>query len=586
MAANRPIAKALRPQREESVNFDTTQNLFIEGDNLDALKLLQESYLGKVKMIYIDPPYNTGNDFIYKDNFAQTTEEYLVDSSQKNGSGERLVANTDSNGRFHSDWCSMMYSRLKVARNLLRDDGVVVIHIDEHEHSNVQKLLDELFGSHNCIGTIVWDKRNPKGDAKGIACQHELIIFYCRNKATFQESCRLKIPKENAHNMLEKVKSLMAVEGMVTEKVRKEYKIWLKRQSFSEGEKAYCYIDNSGKVYRPVSMAWPNKKKAPSDYFIPLVHPDTKKECPVPTRGWRYTPTSIQKLLENDLVLFGKNETTQPTRKYLLSENMHENFASLLYYGGSDDKLLSKLGIFFETPKPIDIAKKIIASICKGNEIVCDFFSGSATTAHAAMQLNAEDGGNRKFIMVQIPEKCTEDSEAFKNGYKTIAEIGKERIRRAGAKIKKENPDIADKLDTGFRAFKIDSSNMNKVHYYPHEYTPELFKSGVFSKNIKDDRSPEDLVFHVMLDWGVPFDLPIVKKDISGREVFFVGDGELAMCFASEGEVTKDFAKDLLEHGPLLRLVFRDAGFKDDCALGNVRAVFKCLSPQTEMRVI
>ncbi len=442
LKANTPITKTLRPCREESVNFDTTENLYIEGDNFEVLKILQESYLNKIKMIYIDPPYNTGKDFVYTDKFKIDKEDYEAEIGAVDEEGGRLFKNTDTNGRFHSDWLSMMYERLLVARDLLKDDGVISIHIDEHEQYNLEKILNEIFGEDNSIGTIVWDKRNPKGDATGIAYQHESILFFCKDRDVFKEKCKLKRPKENANKMLSKVKQLISKYGRVNESVKREYKLWLKNQGFSGGEKAYNLIDDIGDIYRPVSMAWPNKKKAPDEYFIPLIHPITKKECPIPERGWRNPPATMKKLLNDGLILFGENEKTQPNRKYLLKENMFENVSSMLYFGGSDDKLLSSLGVYFDTPKVVEVSKRIILPFCSSNDIILDFFSGSSTTAHAVMQLNAEDAstgsaqvGNRKFIMVQLPEKTDEKSEAYKAGYKTIADIGKERIRRAGKQI-------------------------------------------------------------------------------------------------------------------------------------------------------
>lgn len=580
LTANAPVAKTLRPCREDSVDFDTTENLFIEGDNLDALKLLQESYLGKVKMIYIDPPYNTGKDFIYADNFAETSDEYMRESGQLDDEGNRLVSNTSSNGRFHSDWLSMMYSRLKLARNLLKDDGVIIIHIDENEYHNLEKLLSEVFGEGNNLGTIVWDKRNPKGDATGIAQQHELISCYCKNRDVFKENVDFKRPKENAESMLNKVKNLISNNGKVDETVRKEYKEWLKKQSFSGGEKAYNLVDDKGRIYQSVSMAWPNKKKAPDEYFKPLIHPLTQKECVVPDRGWRNPISTMDKLLKADLILFGSDESTQPRRKYLLSENLYENVPSLIYHGGSDDALLSEMGVWFDTPKVVSVCKKMILPICKEDDILLDFFAGSATSAHALMQLNAEDGGNRKFIMVQLPEVCDEKSEAYKAGYENIAEISKERIRRAGKKIKKETPS-ALRLDTGFRVLKIDSSNMNDVHYTPDA----VLKSDLFSQvdHIKKDRSSEDLLFQVMLDWSVDLSLPIRKETFEGKEVFIVNDDDLIACF--DKNIDEPLIKMLAAKEPL-RVVFRDDGFVSDSVKINVEQIFKQLAPSTDIKAI
>ena len=587
LTANAPIAKTLRPCREESVEFDTTKNLFIEGDNLDALKLLQENYLGKVKMIYIDPPYNTGNDFIYEDDFAEDADEYLHRSNQVDSKGNRLTANPETSGRFHSDWLVLMYSRLKLSRNLLREDGLIVIHIDENEYPNLEKLLAEIFGEKNNLGTIVWDKRNPKGDATGVAQQHELICIYCKDREFFKETCEFQRPKENAGRMLAKAKQIIGKEGGVTEKARKEYKDWVNQQDLTGGEKAYNQIDENGDVFRPVSMAWPNKKKAPEDYFIPLVHPITGKECPVPERGWRNPPATMQELLKSGLIIFGSDEKTQPTRKYRLKDNLFENIPSLLYYGGSDDALLAELNIPFDTPKPVQIAKRLIQSICQNDDILIDFFAGSCTAAHALMLLNAEYGGNRRFIMVQLPEECDEKSEARKLGYSVVSEIGKNRIRRAAKKIREDLSDIlstrSSELDLGFRVLKVDTSNMADVYYAPDAL--DKAKLDLFVDNIKPDRSPEDLLFQVMMDWGVDLALPIARETIQGKEVFFVDDNALAACFDAHSGIDETFVKELAKRQPL-RVVFRDAGFKDSAIKINVEQIFKLLSPATEVKCI
>ncbi|MCO0493860.1 site-specific DNA-methyltransferase [Escherichia coli] len=597
LTANAPIAKTLRPVRttknskgehiEESVNFDTTKNIFIEGDNLDALKLLQENYLGKIKMVYIDPPYNTGNDFVYADDFVDEVSEFFLRSNQVDRDGNRLTANPETSGRFHSDWLSMMYSRLKLSRNLLRDDGLIVIHIDENEYPNLEKLLAEIYGEKNNLGTIVWDKRNPKGDATGVAQQHELICIYCKDREFFKTTCEFQRPKENAGKMLAKAKQILSKEGGVTEKARKEYKDWVNQQDLTGGEKAYNQIDDNGDVFRPVSMAWPNKKKAPEDYFIPLIHPVTGKECPVPERGWRNPPATMQELLKSGLIIFGPDEKTQPTRKYRLNDNLFENIPSLLYYGGSDDALLADLKIPFDTPKPVQVAKRLIQSICKNDDILIDFFAGSCTAAHALMLLNAEDGANRRFIMVQLPEECDEKSEAKKLGYSVVSEIGKNRIRRAAKKIREEFSEILatrnTELDLGFRLLKVDTSNMADVYYSPDVL--EKANLDLFVDNIKPDRTPEDLLFQVMLDWGVDLALPIAKQSIQGKDVFFVDGNVLTACFDASGSIDETFVKELAKLQPL-RVVFRDAGFKNSAVKINVEQIFKLMSPVTEVKCI
>lgn len=597
LTANAPIAKTLRPIRkktnakgeqiEESVNFDTTKNLFIEGDNLDALKLLQETYLGKIKMIYIDPPYNTGSDFVYADDFTDDISEFFLRSNQVDSKGNRLTANPETSGRFHSDWLSMMYSRLKLSRNLLRDDGLIVVHIDENEYPNLEKLLAEIYGEKNNLGTIVWDKRNPKGDATGVAQQHELVCIYCKNRQFFNDSCKFQRPKENAGKMLAKAKQIIAKEGGINEKARKEYKDWVNQQDLTGGEKAYNQIDDNGDVFRLVSMAWPNKKKAPEDYLIPLIHPVTGKACPVPERGWRNPPATMQELLKTGSIIFGSDEKTQPTRKYRLKDNLFENIPSLLYYGGSDDGLLAELNIPFDTPKPLQVAKKLIQSICKNDDILIDFFAGSCTAAHALMLLNAEDGANRRFIMVQVPEKCDDKSEARKIGYSVVSDIGKNRIRKAAEKIRKEFSDASSTkhtdLDLGFRLLKVDTSNMADVYYAPDAL--DKINLDLFVDNIKPERTAEDLLFQIMVDWGVDLALPISRKSIQGKEVFFVDANALATCFDAHGGVDEAFVKELAKSQPL-RVVFRDAGFKDSAIKINVEQIFRLLSPATEVKCI
>ena len=395
--ANAPTRNTLRACKEESKDFDNTENLYIEGDNLEVLKLLRNTYMGQIKMIYIDPPYNTGKDFVYKDNFFIDKEDYLENSGQFDEEGNRLFENTEANGRFHTDWLNMMYPRLKMARDLLTDDGVIVINIDEHEIINLSKICSELFGEYNNLGTMIWDKRNPKGDSKGLSIQHEYILFYCKNKNIFLQTCEFKRKKKNADEILKKAADLFnkKSDSYTLEMINKDFKQWINSQTYlSGGESAYNMIDNQGKVYRSVSMAWPNKKKNDNrDYFIPLIHPITKKPCPIPARGWRYSSSTMKELMSSNLILFGIDETTVPNKKFLLEENLYENINSLLYYGGSDTNLLEMLDIPFETPKVVNVIKEHINAICTNNDIILDFFSGSATTAHAVMQLNAEDGG-------------------------------------------------------------------------------------------------------------------------------------------------------------------------------------------------
>ena len=598
LLANAPINKTLRPCREESVDFDNTENLYIEGDNLEVLKLLQETYLGKIKMIYIDPPYNTGNDFVYADNFSQTSEEYFAVSGMYDDDGNRLFTNSDSKGRFHTNWLNMIYTRLKLAKDMLSDDGAIFIHIDEHEVYSLTMVCNEIFGQQNQLGTIIWDKRNPKGVVAGVAYQHESIIVYCKNITIFAGVPFLK-KKENAEAMMKKVESLIQKYGMINDRVRTEYKKFLKdnKNNFTGGESAYSLIDNEGRIYQPVSMAAPDKPETRS--HRPLIHPITGKPCPVPAKGWRFTDKTMDELVRIDKIEYGEDETTQPRQKYYLKDNMEEAVASLLYFGGSDDAM----GLPFDNPKPVIVAQKLISTLCKnGDEIIMDFFSGSATTAHAVMQLNAEDGGHRKFIMVQLPEATDEKSEAYKAGYKTICEIGKERIRRAGQKIlnecevrsvesgvvnskfqtsnsKLQTPN--SKLDIGFRVLKCDSSNMKEVYYNPAEYEPSLFSS--LEDNIKEDRTPEDLLFQVMLDLGVLLSSKIEETTIAGKKVFNVEDNYLIACFDSD--VTDETITAIAKQKPYY-FVMRDSSMANDSVATNFDQIFATYSPDTIRKVL
>ena len=588
--ANTPTTMTLRPCRKESVEFDNTQNLYIEGDNLDVLKVLRETYLGKVKMIYIDPPYNTGNDFVYNDDFAQGKDDFEQSSGLFDEEGNQTIdpmqRNTESNGRFHTDWLNMIYPRLKVARDLLTDDGVILINMDENEITNLLNLCNEIFGVCNDLGTIIWDKRNPKGDAKGISSQHEYIVVFAKNKDALTSNCKIQRPKKNAKLMLVKAKQLFAkIDTTYTlDDANSDFAIWLAKQTdLSGGERAYNRIDTKGKLYQAVSMAWPNKKKAPDEYFTPLIHPITGKPCPVPEKGWRNPVKTMQYLLEQNMIIFGADEVTQPRRKYILDENMYENIPSLLYYGGSDAEMLSNMGIPFDTPKVTDICKEHIQSFTEPNDIILDFFSGSATTAHAVMKLNAEDGGNRKFIMVQLPEKTDEKSEAYKAGYKNICEIGKERIRRAGRKIKDElgvrNEELGIKLDVGFRVLKLDTSNMEDVYYTPQEFSLET----LFNENVKEDRTNEDLLFQVMLDLGIELSAKIESKQIAGKSVHFVDDNYLVACF--DAEVNETTITEIAKLQPIY-FVMRDASAVNDNVIDNFEQIFKHYSPDTVCKII
>ncbi len=552
LTANTSVAKTLRPCRKESVNFDSTKNLFIEGDNLDALKLLQENYLGKVKMIYIDPPYNTGRDFIYRDKFAQSSEDYLSDSGQKDEEGNRLITNTESNGRFHSDWLSMMYPRLKLARNLLRDDGVIFISIDDNEVHNLRRLNDEIFGDNNFLAKLIWKKRNTPPNDKTIAAQHEYILCIVKNNNLSRINLRQR-----------------------TEKQMSRYK---NPDSHPKGLWVAGDLTANVKGGRYVSSL-----------NFPIINPYTGKEYYPPSNGnWRFNKEKINKLIENNEIYFGENNQGKPKLKRFLCDVKEGTAWTTLWdfvpfnstASAEMTNILGNLAIF-ENPKPTGLIIEILKAGSSKNGIVLDFFSGSATTAHATMQLNAEDSGNRQFIMVQLPEQCGEKSEAFKAGYKTIAEISKERIRRAGTKIKQENPNAKD-LDIGFRVLKVDSSNMNDVSYTPDK----THQADMFARieHIKKDRSDEDLLFQVMLDWGLELTLPVRKETILKKTVYFVGDDELIACFAKKN-ITEELIKELATFKPL-RIVFRDDGFVSDSVKINAEQIFKQLASDTDFKVI
>lgn len=581
--AHKRIRKTLRPDISESKDWDTTENLYIEGDNLEALKLLQESYLAAVKLIYIDPPYNTGHDFVYPDSFIMDREKYAKGTGyfDEDGNVNFGRENSETAGRYHSDWCSMMYSRLLLARNLLTEDGLILINMDENEINNLQKICGEIFGETNDLGTIVWDKRNPKGDARGISCQHEYIVVYAKNKAVFTEKCKMQRPKKNAEAILKKADQLFSKVGdnYTLDDANAEFSAWMRMQkNFSGGEKAYNKIDGKGDVYRPVSMAWPNKKKAPDDYFVPLIHPVTNKPCPVPDRGWRNPSATMKKMMAEGRILFGKDETTIPNSKYLLKDNMYENIPSLLYYGGSDTELLSQMHIPFDTPKAVNICKEHIKSFTGEGDLILDFFSGSATLAHAIMQANAEDHRKRKYIMVQIPEIIAKNTEAYRQGYRNICQIGKDRIRRAGELIKKETG--AD-IDYGFRVLRVDDTNMKDVYYSAEEYSQNLLF--MLESNIKEDRTDLDLLFGCLLDWGLPLSLPYRSEKIEECTVHNYNDGDLIACF--DENIPEDVITVIARMQPL-RVVFRDSSFADSSSKMNVEEIFKLMAPDTAVKVI
>jgi len=547
--ANKPIRKTLRPCKEESVNWDTTENLYIEGDNLEVLKLLQESYLGKVKMIYIDPPYNTGNDFIYRDDFAQSQTEYSEESGQiDEETGNRLFKNTDSNGRFHSDWCSMIYSRLVLARNVLTEDGVIFISIDDNEYSNLKKICDDVFGTQAHLATFVWKRRaSSQLDKSKCSTDHEYVLAY-------------------------KGIDFRAFRG-----IDKDYK-------------GYSNPDNDPRgpwTTGDLTVGMTGDMR-PNQYYD-LVDPKTGKVYkPNYNRVWSYVPESMAQLIAEGRIVFPEDTTKRPMKKRFASEldsdtNPQSTWMDNVGMNTEGTKQMYDLfgKAFFSYTKPESLIKSLVLQATDKDSIILDFFSGSATTAQAVMQLNAEDRGHRKFIMVQIPEPCDEKSEAYKAGYKNICEIGKDRIRLAGAKIKSESPQTTAELDSGFRVFKLDDTNMNDVYYSAGEYHQDMLS--LLESNVKSDRTDLDLLFGCLLEWGLPLSMPYTSEDLEGCTVHTYNDGDLIACFDENipGSVIKTIAK----RQPL-RAVFRDSCFSSSPAKINVGEIFKMLAPDTKIKVI
>jgi adenine-specific DNA-methyltransferase len=573
-----PSLGTLLPCPEESVDWDTTQNLFIEGDNLEVLKLLQKSYANKVKMIYIDPPYNTDGDFIYPDKFSEGLDTYLKYTGQKDEDGWNVSkSGQEKTGRKHTNWLSMMYSRLKVAKDLLKPEGILAVHIDENEYSNLDQILNEIFGEENNLGAVVWDKRNPKGKVGGVAQQHEYIFFICKNKEALTSGDFFYRKKENAALMLKKAEDFVKKHGGVNEESRQAYRKWTNdpKNNLSGGEKAYCLIDEDGDVYRPVSMAAPDKPETRS--HRPLIHPKTKQSCPVPEKGWRFPDKSMDELLAKGKILFGVDESTQPQQKYLLKENMKEAVPSLLYFGGSDDAL----GLPFDNPKPVAVVAKLIEAACYDNDIVIDFFAGSATTAHACMKLNAEEGRSLRYIMVQLPEPTTEKSAAYKAGFKTISDLSKERIRRAAKKIKDENP--AYEGDLGFKVFKLASSNIKVWNPDRTDLESSLLDH---KEHLVEGRSEQDILYELLLKRGVDLTTPIETREIAGKNVYSIGFGKIITCLddliaandveplASGIIAWQKELKDTLDVKVLeTHVFFKDSAFRDDVAKTNMAAI-------------
>ena len=558
--ANAPINKTLRPCREESVDFDNTENLYIEGDNLEVLKLLRENYLGKVKMIYIDPPYNTGNDFVYNDDFAMGNDEFNPQSGLFNEEGQllvdRMVQNTESNGRFHTDWLNMIYPRLKVAKDLLTDDGVIFISIDDSEVENLRKAADEVFGADNFISSIIWEKKYaPANDAKWLSDNHDYILLYAKNKSNWHPQLLPRTEEMNSR---------------------------------------YTNRDNDPRgVWKAADMT---VKSYSAAYDYPITTPSGRVVYPAAGRCWNTSKENFEKLVQDNRIWFGERGDNVPAVKKFLSE-VKDGMVPMTIWkytevghnqeGRQEVKVLFDGKGYFDGPKPIRLLSRIlqIANLEK-DSLVLDFFSGSATTAHAVMQLNAEDGGNRKFIMVQLPEKTDEKSEAYKAGYKNICEIGKERIRRAGKKIKEENAtkEGIEHLDAGFRVLKLDESNMADVYYTPAD-TPiqATLAFDALVDNIREGRTAEDLLFQVLPECNLPLSSKIETREIHGKKVFVVNDGYLMACF--DNDINDAVITAIAKEEPYY-FVMCDRSIASDSVADNFDQIFNAYSKETVRRIL
>jgi DNA methylase N-4/N-6 domain protein len=548
--ANKPIRKTLRPCVAESKDWDTTENLYIEGDNLEVLKLLQESYLGKVKMVYIDPPYNTGNDFIYADDFMRSQEEENEQMGMYDEDENRLFKNTDTNGRFHSDWCSMIYSRLMLARGLLADTGLIFVSIDDCELTNMRRICDEVFGETNFVDTIIWKKRYGGGaKEKWLVSLQEYVLVYCKNAALLGE---LYVP-------------------LTKDSIERYYQ-----------KKDENYATRGG--YRTHPLEATKSMDARANLVYPIPAPDGSEIWP--KRQWLWSKDrAYEALVKGELEIYQGNDGSWQvaTKQYLRDADGTERLGKMfsiienIYTQHGTNEMISLMGNakIFPFPKPSSFVKQLLPLASDKDSIVLDFFSGSATTAHAVMQLNAEDGGHRKFIMVQLPEPCDEASEAYKAGYKNICEIGKERIRRAGDKIKSESPMTTQDLDIGFRVLKLDDSNMKDVYYAPDDYDQGMLAG--LESNIKDDRTDLDLLFGCLIDWGLPLSLPYKSEQLGGCTVHTYNDGDLIACF--DANIPESVVKEIAQRKPL-RAVFRDSGFASSPEKINVFEIFKLYMPE------
>ncbi len=580
-AANAPIAKTLRPVREESVDFDTTKNLFIEGDNLEALKLLQESYLGKVKVIYIDPPYNTGNDFVYEDVFAESSADYLARSGQKSETGDRLVANTEANGRFHSDWLSMMYSRLKLARGLLSDDGVIIAAIGDHEHANLRLLLDQVFGAQNFISDVVW-QGGRKNDSRYVSNGADYMLIYAKDEMQLSElGVRWREPKVGLDTALAKAASIWSTRQS-DDGASAQWKAWLKSKK-TAGEitdSVARYDQLQSGTGRPMNtygnITWPGGGGPTYE----VLHPTTRKPVSLPKRGWLFQKDEMDRRIAAGQIWFGPDETAIPRGISFLDETSEQVAISVFEQDrkAASTDMRNLMGeIVFENPKDRRVLARWLRLVTGGTKdaVVLDFFAGSGSTGHAVMDLNAADGGDRRYILVQLDEAVDHPH------YDTIASIARERLRRAGTQTKQTAGLLGANLDVGFRSLHVATTNMADTLATADDLAQYALSEAVGS--VKPDRTDEDLLFHVLLDWGLDLAEPITVEDVGGRRVLAVADDALVACFADE--VTDDIVQQIAKRHPL-RAVFLDAGFASDAARINADQIFREVSPETEVRAI
>lgn len=597
-AANAPITKTLRPVRDQSVDFDASKNLFIEGDNLEALKLLQESYLGKVTMIYIDPPYNTGGDFLYEDDFAESNLDFLRNSGQIDEDGFRFVANLESSGRIHSAWLSSIYPRLKIARTLLADDGVMFVSIGRDEQANLRRICDEVFGERNFIEALIWNKRVPKND-EGVGSIHEYVLAYARNKDALAP---LTVAKEGIQDVLDLVKRAKA-QGKSLKEAEAELRVLYKKNGYDRGITLYNTLTDDYRLFGKVNMSWPNGNTEGPRYDVP--HPATKRAVKVPDRGWRWKyetfleasgfdpdtgtyPGSV-KLHDGSFlcgrIWFAPADTQQPSSVTFLDDVerfLLRSVISLKSDGGVEVEGLFGGKSLFPYPKPTSLLKQLVQSHAASRDgVIMDFYAGSGATAHAVLKANAEDGGQRQFILIQADPPIDATSEAAKAGFSSIADFARERVRRSGERVKADAGLAADALDCGFRAFRIDTSNLSDVLLAPDDTQQEALAG--LEDSVKPGRTAEDLLFQVLIDWGMDISSPIKVEQLQGHSVLAVDEDALLACF--DDSISSDLVRELAAREPL-RVVFRDSGFDTDAARINAEQIFKELSPATDVKAI